>query len=367
MKGTPFANTSTRGGVRNLRLLCWLADKDESNLACAFLNVDHFMLSLLLFVVLQSWIQADDVPKIAIFLPTPGIKNTSEEFPVLLRIPRSLIAKSVDRDFQHIAPVQQEVLGTNSTGTAHCEGKVTCTIEEMVDGAAFSCRISGTVQSDTCGTNGPATIQSRACTSYVAHKRFSFDGHKFSSFPTTLAARTQLTITGIGSTLPRLRGRIVRHVANQRSQQSHAEAEAITQAITERELCQRIDADFDSRISEMNQKLEKRLSLLKYYPAAGKRVHLRSFTDGVEIGLGTETLRSSNNVASRTLIGDSVELWLQPKKDLIAARPITELLFSTAPTWLLTYLSHNPLLLEPHDKKLIVEPRNGWLMLRLNE
>ena len=153
------------------------------------------MLSLLLFVALQSWIEADDIPKITIFAPTQGIKNASEVFPVLLRIPQSLIAKSVDQDFQHSAPVQQEVLGTKSTGTAHCEGKVTCTIEEMVDGAAFSCRISGTVQSDTCGTNGPATIQSHACTTYVAHKRFFFDGYRFSSFPTTLAARTQLTIT----------------------------------------------------------------------------------------------------------------------------------------------------------------------------
>ena len=328
------------------------------------------MLHLLLVVVLQSWIQADDVPKSAIFAPTPGIKHTSEGFPVLLRIPQSLIAKSVDRDFEHSAPVQQEVLGTNSSGTAHCRGTVVCSIEEKTEGAAFSCRISGTVESETCGTNGPATIQSHACTTYVAHKRFYFDGHKFNSIPTSVVARTQLTITGVGSTLPRLRGRIVRHVATQRANQSHAQAEAITQAITERELCQKIDADFDSRISEMNQKLAARLSVLKYFPASGNRIHIRSFTDGVEIGLGTETHSGSNHVASRTPIGESVELWLQPKKDLIgliAARPFTEWLFSAAPKWLSTYLSHNPSLLKTHDKKMIVEPLDGWLVLRLNE
>jgi hypothetical protein len=156
-------------------------------------------------------------------------------------------------------------------------------------------------------------------------------------------------------------------VATQRAHQSLAQAEAITQAITDRELCQRIDAEFDSRISEMNQKLATRLSVLKYFPAAGNRIHFHSFTDGLEIGLGTETLRSTNYLASRTPIGDSVELWLQPKKDLIAARPITELLFSTAPTWLSTYLSHNPNLIEPHAKKLTIQPNDGWLVLRLNE
>jgi len=325
------------------------------------------MFSILLFVVLQSLAQSDDLPNIAIFTPTLGTKNTPEGFPVLLRIPQTLIAKSVDREFQHTAPVQQEVLGTKSTGTAHCQGTVVCSIEEKADGAAFSCRISGTVQSETCGTNGPATIQSHACTSYVAHKRFFFDGHKFNSVPTSVLSRTQLTITGVGSTLPRLRGRIVRHVATQRAQQSLAQAEAITQAITDRELCQRIDAEFDSRIFEMNQKLATRLSVLKYFPATGNRIHIRSFTDGLEIGLGTETLSRLSHVASRTPIGDSVELWLQPKNDLIAARPITELLFSTAPAWLSAYLSHNPTLFEPHAKKMTIQPHDGWLVLQLHE
>ena len=110
-----------------------------------------------------------------------------------------------------------------------------------------------------------------------------------------------------------------------------------------------------------------RLSVLKYFPAAGNRIHIHSFTDGVEIGLGTETLNRLSHVASRTPIGDSVELWLQPKKDLIAARPITELLISTAPAWLSAYLSHNPTLFEPHAKKITIQPHDGWLVLQLHE
>ncbi|HUP78726.1 MAG TPA: hypothetical protein VM260_09240, partial [Pirellula sp.] len=350
-EGTAFADTSLGVAI----------------FLCTFSDVGHFMFSLLLFVVLQSSARSDDLPNIAIFAPTSRTKTTSEGFPVLLRIPQTLIAKSVDREFQHTAPVQQEVLGTKSTGTSHCQGTVVCSIEEMADGAAFSCRISGTVQSETCGTNGPATIQSHACTSYVAHKRFFLDGHKFSSVPTSVVSRTQLTISGVGSTLPRLRGRIVRNVATQRAQQSLTQAEAITQVITDRELCQRIDAEFDLRISEMNQKLATRLSVLKYFPTAGNRIHIHSFTDGVEIGLGTEPLGRRSHVASRTPIGDSVELWLQPKTDLIVAGPFTELLFSTAPAWLSAYLSHNPALFEPHAKKISIQPHDGWLVLQLHE
>lgn len=333
-----------------------------------FLEIDTiFMLTLLVFVILQSGTLPDDLPKIVTPTPTPSIKNESEAFPVLLRIPEALIVKSVDRDFQHSAPVQQKVLGTSATGTTHCQGTVTCIIEEMVEGAAFSCRISGTVRSDTCGTNGPATIQSHAYTSYIANKRFFFDKHQFNSFPTTVVAHTQLTITGVGSTLPRLRGRIVQHVATQRAQQSRSQAESIAQALTERELCQQIDADFATRLSEMNQKLANRLSLLKYFPAVEHRVHVRSFTGGVEIGLGTAAENSANRVESRTPMGDSVELWFRPQIDLIPERPIPELLLSSAPTWLATFFSHNPTLLEPHDKKVFAEAHSGWLVFRLNE
>ena len=333
-----------------------------------FLDIDNiFMLTLLLFVFLQSGTLPDTLPRIVTPTPTPTIKNDSEAFPVLLRIPQALIVKSVDRDFQHSAPVQQKVLGTSATGTSHCQGTVTCVIEEMIEGAAFSCRISGTVRSDTCGTNGPATIQSHAFTSYVAHKRFVFDKHQFISFPTTVVAHTQLTNTGIGSTLPGLRGRIVKQVATQRAQQSRSQAESIAQGLTERELCQQIDADFATRLSEMNQKLANRLSLLKYFPVVENRVHVRSFTGGVEIGLGTATENSANRVESRTPLGESVELWLRPQIDLIAERPIPELLFSSAPTWLTTFFSHNPTLLEPHDRTVFAEVHNGWLVFRLKE
>lgn len=100
--------------------------------------------------------------------------------------------------------------------------------------------------------DGPAIIQSNAFTSYVANKRFSFDGNQFTTAPANVVANTRLTIIGIDSTLPHLRGRIVRRVATQRAEQSHSQAEAITRSMTEQELCQRIDADFDARIVELN-------------------------------------------------------------------------------------------------------------------
>ncbi len=325
------------------------------------------MFTLLLAVLLQSSSVTVETPAVVVASPPSAREAIADDFPVMIRIPLSLISKGVDRDFKHSSTVQREVMGTNSKGTAHCQGTVTCTIEEKTDGAAFCCRISGAVQSDTCGTNGPAIIQSNAFTSYVAHKRFSFDGYQFTTAPASVVANTRLTIIGIDSTLPRLRGRIVRRVATQRAEQSHSQAETITRSMTEQELCQRIDADFDARIVELNQSFAKRLSFLKHFPSAGNRVHIRSHPDCVEICLGKAPIRPSDGIEVHTPMGNAIELWLRIDPGLIAQKPIAAFLVSKAPTWLATYLSSNPNLFVAVNKEIAIEVHDGWLVLRLSE
>ena len=326
-----------------------------------------FMFSFLLVVFLQFSSLTVEPPDVVVATPTSPTEATADNFQLLIRIPHSLISKGVDRDFQNSSTVQREVMGTNSKGTAHCQGTVTCTIETKTDGAAFCCRISGTVQSDTCGTNGPAIIHSNAYTSYVAHKRFSFDGHQFTNSPASVVANTRLTITGIDSTLPRLRGRIVRRVATQRAEQSHSQAESITMSLTEQELCERIDADFDARIVELNQSFAKRLSILKHFPSAGNKIHIRSHPDRVEICLGKALIRPSGGIGVRAPMGNAIELWLRIDPGLIAQTPIAAFLVSKAPNWLATYLSSNPNLFVAVNKEIAIEAHDGWVVLRLNE
>ena len=325
------------------------------------------MFSLLLAVLIQSSSLNVEQSEIVVATPILQKETAADDFPILIRIPHSLVSKGVDRDFKQSSTVQREVMGTNSKGIAHCQGSVTCTIETKTDGAAFCCRISGTVQSDTCGTNGPAIIKSNAFTSYVAHKRFSFDGHHFTSSPASVDANTRLTITGIDSTLPRLMGRIVRNVATKRANQSHSQAEEITRSMTEKELREGIDADFDARIVELNQSFAKRLSILKHFPSAGNKVHIRSQPDSVEICLGKAPVRPSEWIGVRAPMGNAIELWLRIDPGLIAQTPIAAFLVSKAPTWLATYLSSNPNLFVAVNKEIAMEAHEGWVVLRLNE
>ena len=297
----------------------------------------------------------------------PGVAEDDGGVPLQLRIPAKMIAKSVNRDFEHRGPVNQVLLGTTSIGTSHCTGQVTCVVEDNPAGVSILCTITGIVESKTCGTNGPAIIHSTATTRYVATKRLTFDGKLFSSNPASVSSCTQLKINGIASTLPRLAGRLVIRVASARATESQSLVEAIIKKQTEEELCQRIDADFETRTADLNKQFASRLAILKYVPGANKQLRLRSRIDGVELAVGHKLLHSLESKESLPPIGESVEIWLMSNENLTANRPMTATLFSKVPIWLSTYFSENPLFQKPDERKWGIELGEKWIVLKLHE
>jgi len=277
-----------------------------------------------------------------------------------------MIAKAVNHDFEHIAPVNQVLLGTISNGISRCKGRVNCVVEDNPTVVSILCEIIGTVESTTCGTNGPAIINSTALTHYSAKKRLTFDGKTFACGPASITSCTQVTITGIGSSLPRLRGRLVKRVAAQRAQKSHVQVETIVKSQTESELCQRMDADFEKRVIELNSRLSGKLAILRFIPATKREFQLSSRIDGVELALSHSLTASSGNVESRKPIGESVELWLGLNENLAPNEILTKVLFSKAPTWISTYFSETPLFQNFDESKWGMDISDKWLIVKLH-
>jgi hypothetical protein len=321
-------------------------------------------LCLIFPLCLQSTVSAQLIQSPEI---VKGTEANSGDVPLLLRIPARFIADSMSSDFEHTSPVNQVLLGTKSTGTSHCKGQVTCVVEDNPNGVSILCCIKGTVESKTCGTNGPAFIDSTATTDYVSSKRLKFDGKLFSCTPASVSSCTHLTIAGISSRLPGLRGRLVKHVATKRAHESNAQAEAIVGSQTEAELIQRIDAEFELRIDEMNRQFANRLSILKRFPSAERNLRLRSAKDGVEVSLGRLSHHGVDNDENRKPIGEMVELWLRRNENLVATGSVTAMLFSKAPIWLSTYFSENPMFQKPDDRKWGMEVREKWIVIRMHE
>ncbi|MCC7335691.1 MAG: hypothetical protein IT422_11370 [Pirellulaceae bacterium] len=228
-----------------------------------------------------------------------------------LRIPASLITDEASRSFQHTAPVDRVVLGTHARGTAECQGEVRCEMGQQPSAAELVCHISGTVRSQTCGTNGPALINSTAETSYTATKRIVFDGRQLTTQPAVVNARTQIQITGIGSIAPRLRGRIVERVATRRAADSRLEAERITCRLTADELQQHIDNEFSQRIVSLNRKLAMRLAILDGFKDNEYALSISSRPEYIQILYARRETNSQTDAALPNFpLGDKLVLWI---------------------------------------------------------
>ncbi len=233
------------------------------------------------------------------------------EFPLaVLRIPASMITAEASREYRHTEDVDRVVLGTHSRGTAVCQGQVTCQLSENRSGAEFVCHIVGSVVSQTCGENGPAIISSMATTDYSADKRIYFDGRRLSTQPAALSTSTHVEITGIDSTLPRLRGRIVRSVARRRAAESLPQAEAITRQLTSEELQRQIDQEFEQRIASLNQKLAQRLSIIEDFTQKGFQFAVRSSPGFVEVVLTRVNDARPLETVTQFPLGSTVDLWI---------------------------------------------------------
>ncbi len=277
-----------------------------------------------------------------------------------LRIPSSLVTAEAREGFQHTSSVDRMVLGTHARGVALCQGDVRAELRNHVGGVEVLCCISGVVTSSTYGVNGPATIASRSNSSFSATKRIFFDGRRLTSQPVNVDATTRVQIDGIGSTAPRLRGRLIRSVASRRAAASLPEAEAITRQLTVNELQQRIDTEFDSRLASLNRRLAKRLSIMDAVPLSEYELSISSNPEFIEIRLthnDNDFDERSNHACSDLNSGtplpalpasENVVLWIQlPEMSLVGIDTIASWGWFRAsnylfPTWLSAPLSNTP-------------------------
>lgn len=329
-----------------------------------------------------------------------------------LRIPEKSIVEAVSREFHKTQPVDRVVLGTRSRGTTVSRGVVDCQTADNPHGAEVRCYITGTITSQTCGTNGPAVIQSRADSRYSAEKLIFFDGRSFQSRPAEVNVTTRLTITGVGSSAPRLRGRIVRRVASQRVEANHAQAEAITASLTHQDVQRQIDDEFDERIASLNQRFANRLALLRLLSRAGFHLAIRSHHEFIDVDLVKPDAEDKPPPPPvRSEVGETIELWLPipdlpvpeippaqianpkvpdlelpvPKPPILDAivpglsipglagpdsesqeRPILSIL-SSVPGWLAPMFEENPRLKDLIREGLGIERDEKWLIIELSD
>ena len=171
---------------------------------------------------------------------------------VYVRVSRAFLDDYVERNVSRTKPVSDYILGTRVTGESETRGKTR--LELLPGSGRLSGKISfeGTVHAKTRGYNGPVVLHQISDSTFHSSKTIALDKSGLKVTPSATSARTQLETASIGTSLPRLRGRIATRIAWRRVSSAHREAEGITAEHT----ATTISRDFDQSTNESLAKLQ---------------------------------------------------------------------------------------------------------------
>ncbi len=186
-----------------------------------------------------------------------------------LHVGEQLIRVGMSRHVDRVTQVNDCILGTAICGTGHTVGRIT--VRPAVDArrAAFDAVFSGVTTSRTLGSNRSARIRSLGYTTIHARKRLVFDIDGLHALPANSTASTRSSITGVGSTAPGLRGRIVTRIARRKAAQSQGQAEAAGSSHASAEFNRSMDAEAGPQVELANNtyyKLRRRLARRRQFP-----------------------------------------------------------------------------------------------------
>jgi hypothetical protein len=165
---------------------------------------------------------------------------------VYVRVSRDFLEDYVERTVHRRKQVRDRILGARIVGHSHTNGRTHLTLIPSNRELRANIAFTGTVRAHTRGYKGPVVLHNISNSTFHAHKFVVMDddfGVRVA--PATADADTDLRITCISTSLPRLRGRIARRIASRRASQSRGRAEAITADHTADD----IRDDFNTRVN----------------------------------------------------------------------------------------------------------------------
>lgn len=203
----------------------------------------------------------------------------------VLLVSQSSVSELLNGKFEYTVPFEYEVCETNAQGKAKCSGGIMVQLEESDKGVALRVRVEGTVHSNSVGRKGPASIVSKCVTEYVADKRMVFTSCGFEAEPATVESKTKLTISGIETELPGVRGVVVKRVAMQKALGTCEEAERVVREQTSRDICSQLDQKVDEQNQLIHLVLQNK-SVFPYLNLISNLLSIRSTTGGIHISFG---------------------------------------------------------------------------------
>lgn len=291
-------------------------------------------------------------------------------FPVMIRLSESLFV-SPQPEVDHLASVDQCVLGIRNRGVAHVTGQVMPNFMSSPQDTLLQIVFRGHSVSRTTGRHGPATIHSTVDCQFDLRTLVRFDEVKgFAADPAAGPCDVVRTSQHVAAALPGLRGRIVRRVARKRLQEKRGRILMIAEKNTQTRLAHAMDRRVRERLGQWNEhwlKLRASLQQQAWYPEAPKLTFVsdeRSLLVLVSGGAAKSAEHAMVNLKPAGLpeprAGDLAEIildnqWLASRAD--ADKIVTYITASSQPLLVM--------LLSPGKLQVVTSQSSGWTIFHL--
>ena len=169
------------------------------------------------------------------------------------------LTRNVDRK----KPVRNYILGTTLVGESRTTGKTRLVLHPDDQRALGEVEFVGEVHARTTGRNGPARLQYLSDSTFHARKKLVIGESGLVASPATARAPSRLTLTGIQTTLPGLRGRIAPRIATRREANSRSQANAMVSDHTADDIREDLDNKLNEAVAAIHTKVQAQIAALK--------------------------------------------------------------------------------------------------------
>jgi len=244
-----------------------------------------------------------------------------------LRVSSEYLSRRFAKDVHRTKPVTDLILGTRIRGESLTRGKTRLVLIPNDDRFVAEIEFTGTVDSRTRGTNGPAILHYKSASTFRAHKRFTIDAHGLSVNPARATAKTRLQPLRIESRTGGLVGMIVERVARRRVAETSAQANAIAADHTADIVAGDLDRGFDKSIGALTAALAEAAGLKPSELAqlttsgAGHRLHLmlRTTRDHAELVLSPERVSWTELATILPIVDGSSHVALRVHRSILTS------------------------------------------------
>jgi hypothetical protein len=254
-----------------------------------------------------------------------AVHNNLSQNNLDIQASEALVAAGLSRDIDQTTPIYDYILGANISGTGRTVGKLNVELAESEKAALIKTKMIATVNSNTVGQKGPATVWSKGTTSVRATKPLKFTGERLTTEPASVSATTSTEFQGLS-----VRPRFLQKAAWRKAYKSKPTAEYIAARHAEWRVQEKMDSEARETIAETNKKIDDRFRLsllrLRAYPQSlavksnTERISITALqADGSQLAAPTAAPKLDgdsdlavrvhetmlNNLAARTLAGNT--------------------------------------------------------------